>query len=106
MEYLSSDLSGDEIPAESAGGTIEFGISGTQYVVDLTEAELAEFNQVLAPYVDAAQKLTTRGAPVSRTRVSSVQAGCRSKEQLAAIRSWAKQTDTRSRSVAAFPRLC
>lgn len=91
VEHLTSDLSGEEIPADSAGGTVEFGVSGTLYAVDLTEAELQDFNDALAPYVDVAQKLTRRGAPVSRTRVSSVQAGRRSKEQLTAIRSWAKK---------------
>jgi hypothetical protein len=91
VEYLTSDLSGEEISTESAGGTVEFSISGTQYVVDLTEGELAEFNQVLAPYVDVAQKLTSRGARITKTVISSGQSGRRSKEQLTAVRSWAKK---------------
>lgn len=91
VEHLTSDLSGEEILADSAGGTVEFGVSGTLYVVDLTEAELQDFNDALAPYVDVAQKLTSRGARVSRTQVSSARSGRRPKEQLAAIRSWARQ---------------
>lgn len=91
VEHLISDLSGEEIPADSAGGTVEFGVSGTLYAVDLTEAELQDFNDALAPYVDVAQKLTNRGARINRTTVSSSQAGKRSKDQLTAIRTWAKK---------------
>ena len=90
LEYLASDLSGDEIPAESNGGTVEFIVSGTPYVIDLTETELQTFNSVLAPYVAAAQRLSRSGSPVSRTRAAASGAGKRSKEQLAAIRTWAK----------------
>ena len=91
VEYLTSDLSGDEIPTDSNGGTVEFVVSGTPYAIDLTEAELDTFNELLAPYVDAAQRLTLRGAPVTRTTVASSGSGKRSKEQLTAIRSWAKK---------------
>ncbi|WP_353649720.1 Lsr2 family protein [Nakamurella sp. A5-74] len=91
IEYLTSDLSGDDIPADSNGGTVEFTVSGIPYAVDLTEAELETFNSVLQPYVDAAQQLSRSGAPVTRTRVASSGAGKRSKEQLAAIRTWAKK---------------
>lgn len=90
VEYLTSDLSGDEIPTESNGGTVEFTVSGTPYAVDLTEAELQAFNSVLEPYVAAAQRLSRSGSPVSRTRVAASGAGKRSKEQLTAIRTWAK----------------
>lgn len=91
VEYLTSDLSGDEIPAESHGGTVEFVVSGTPYAIDLTEAELEKFNDLLAPYVEAAQRLTRHGAPVSRTTVAASGGGKRSKEQLAAIRNWARK---------------
>jgi hypothetical protein len=91
VEYLTSDLSGDEIPADSNGGTVDFVVSGTPYAIDLTEAELDTFNELLAPYVEAAQRLTPRGAPVSRTTVASSGGGKRSKEQLTAIRNWARK---------------
>lgn len=91
IEYLTSDLSGEEIPVDSAGGTVEFTISGANYAVDLTAAELDGFNQALAPYVDAAQRLTNRGVQVTRSVVPSSTAVRRPKEQLAAIRHWAKK---------------
>lgn len=91
VEYLTSDLSGDEIPAESNGGTVEFVVSGTPYAIDLTEAELDAFNEILAPYVEAAQRLTAHGAPVSKTTVAPSGSGKRTKEQLSAIRTWAKK---------------
>lgn len=91
VEHLTSDLSGDEIPTESNGGTVEFTVSGTSYAVDLTEAELQTFNSALEPYVAAAQRLSRSGSPVSRTRVAASGAGKRTKEQLTTIRAWAKK---------------
>lgn len=91
VERLTSDVSGEEIPADSSGGTVEFAVSGSLYAVDLTAAELEQFNEVLTPYVDAAQKLTHRGARMTKIRLSSAPTGRRSKEQLASIRSWAKR---------------
>lgn len=90
VEYLTSDLSGEEIPEESGGGTVEFTVSGTSYAMDLTEAELAGFNEALSPYVAVSQRLTNRGARITRTVLPTAQSARRSKEQLTAVRRWAK----------------
>lgn len=91
VETLLSDLSGVEIPADSAGGTVEFSVSGQQYAVDLTAEELDAFNSALDPYVSVAQRLSRSGVPVRSTRLSAAGTGRRSKEQLAAIRVWARK---------------
>ena len=91
VETLLSDLSGAEIPADSAGGTVEFSVSGQQYAVDLTADELDAFNGALEPYVSAAQRLSKRGAPVRSSRLSASGSGRRSREQLSAIRVWARK---------------
>ncbi len=91
IETLTSDLSGVDIPDDSAGGTVEFAVSGSQYAIDLTEDELSTFNEILAPYVGSAQRLSRRGAAISKTTVSASGEGRRTKEQLTAIRKWAKQ---------------
>ena len=49
-----SDLSGEE-----GAETVTFAWSGTTYSVDLTEEEAQEFENVLKPYLDAAEEVTT-----------------------------------------------
>lgn len=86
VETLLSDLSGKPIPDDSGGGTVEFAVSGQAYSIDLTAAELETFNKALAPYLDAAQPIRQ----AQRARVSGG-AGHRSREQLAAVRDWARK---------------
>lgn len=91
IETLLSDLSGVEFPVDSAGGTVEFSVSGQQYAVDLTAEELDAFNSALDPYVSVAQRLSKSGAPLRSSRLSASGTGRRSREQLAAIRVWARK---------------
>lgn len=86
VETLLSDLSGKPIPEDSGGGTIEFAVSGRGYSIDLTSAELGAFNKALAPYLDAAQP-----TPQTRARRTPDGTGRRSREQLAAVRDWARK---------------
>lgn len=91
IEVLHSDLSGEQIPQDSNGGTVSFAVSGNSYEIDLTEAELAVFNEVLATYVDAGRQVTRRGSAVSRSTIAASGTGRRSKEQLTSIRDWARK---------------
>lgn len=91
IEVLHSDLSGEQITQDSNGGTVTFTVSGSSYEIDLTEAELAAFNEVLAPYVGAGRKVTRRGSAVSRSTIAASGTGRRSKEQLTSIRDWARK---------------
>jgi len=86
VETLLSDLSGKPIPEDSGGGTVEFAVSGRAYAIDLTASELDTFNKILAPYLDAAQPV-----PQTRARRTTPGAGRRSREQLAAVRDWARK---------------
>ncbi len=55
---LVSDVSGE--PADdNAGETIQFAYRETSYTIDLTSAEAAAFDQVLAPYLTRATKTNT-----------------------------------------------
>ena len=78
---LVDDLDG-ESPADT---TVKFGISGTDYEIDLTDNNAAEFRNALSKYVSAARKVgsTSKGrAAVRHITTDSIDP--------AAVRAWAK----------------
>jgi len=87
VRQLIDDIDGSEI-ADGAGERIEFSLRGVSYQIDLSSANVAKFDKALKPFVEAAAKV--RGG---RSRVTKVTAnkGAASKEQLAAIREWARK---------------
>lgn len=81
---LISDLSGDE-----ADTTLEFSVGGRHYRLDLTDAEHKEFNDLIEPYTEQAQKVSKGGQQArlrSRTSNSPATSGERAK-----IRAWAQE---------------
>lgn len=89
LTILSSDLSGEEIE-DGQGGTVHFALDGTEYEIDLTTKEVAEFRKTLKKYTDVARRQASRpriSSSGSSTRRSS--GSGRSSEELQAIRDWA-----------------
>jgi len=89
LTILSSDLSGDEIE-DGKGGTVHFALDGTEYEIDLTTAEVAEFRKTFKKYTDVARRSSSRSrtsAPSSSPRRAG--GSGRSTEELQAIRDWA-----------------
>ncbi|MGI8415139.1 MAG: histone-like nucleoid-structuring protein Lsr2 [Nakamurella sp.] len=82
-----SDLSGDIIEDSTGGGTVQFSINGAEYTIDLTAKEVDQLNKALETYVDNATRLGGR----RKVRNSSFAGGGRGKEQLQAIRDWARK---------------
>jgi len=86
VRQLIDDLDGTEIP-NGGGERIEFAFRGVSYQIDLTAANAAKLDKALKPYIDAAIRLRrTRGR---RSSIGSN--GSASKEQLSAIREWARK---------------
>lgn len=82
VAVIKDDLTG-EVIEEGQAETIEFGVNGKTYTIDLGKKNAAEFHKVLDKYVAVATKVAsaTRGRkPVART-----------KDDLAAIRAWASE---------------
>ncbi len=80
---LVDDIDGETEAAE----TVSFGIDGTSYEIDLTEANASALREALAPYVGHARKV---GGSARRTR-SAVKATAPAGEPTAAqIREWAR----------------
>lgn len=88
ITILSSDISGEEIQ-EGKGETVSFALDGTSYEIDLTKKEADALRSSLEQYVKAARKAPNRS---TFTRRSSGGSGSgRSPEELAHVRTWAKE---------------
>ena len=87
VRQLIDDIDGSEI-AEGGGDRIQFSLRGVDYQIDLSNPNIAKLDKALKPYVDAAAKLRGSGA---RRAKSTGAKGTSSKEQLSAIREWARK---------------
>lgn len=88
VRQLIDDIDGSEIP-DGAGERVVFALRGTEYQIDLSKSNVAKFEKTLKPYIEAGSKL--RGRSVRRTK-SVGSTGPSGKEQLAAIREWARSS--------------
>lgn len=78
---VTSDLSGN-----GDANTVEFGFDGVGYEIDLTAAELGEFQAALQPYLDSARRRTTQPRKSRNSRRSGNPST--TKEERAKIREW------------------
>lgn len=88
---LTDDISGGE-----AERTVEFSFAGTSYSLDLNAQNAAEFEEVLAPYIKAAEAAGTGRQPSSGRRGSrgpgtAPRGRSRSELDPRAVRAWAQE---------------
>jgi hypothetical protein len=84
VRQLIDDIDGSEIP-DGGGERVEFSLRGVSYQIDLSAANVAKLDKAFKPYIDSAAKVAgTRARRVKST-------GKASKEQLSAIREWARK---------------
>ena len=86
VTLLTDDLDGTELKAGD-GETIEFALDGGKYSIDLGSKNAKALRAALSPFVSAARK--QGGRPTTRRRASHRPAGS-AREQVAAIREWAR----------------
>ncbi len=80
----------DDLDGEAADETIEFGIDGKNYEIDLSKENAGKLRDALAAFVAAGRRTSRarRGAPVASTSRSRPVAD---REQNQAIRDWARK---------------
>lgn len=78
----------DDIDGSPATATIKFTFDGQNYIIDLSEANAAAFNEALAPYVEHARR-ARRGPDNKRKPRSSSEAARIKRQRNAQIRAWA-----------------
>lgn len=87
-EYKSVELVDDMDGSSPATTTIEFGVGGKSYIIDLSDQHADEFNKALAPYIEHARR--ARRAPANKRKSRSSSEAARVKRQKnAEIRAWA-----------------
>ena len=84
ITLLTDDLDGGE-----ADRTVEFGLDGVNYTIDLSEKNAGKLRKVLDPYLTVATRVGRSGD--SRSRRGTVSTGRASRDQNQAIREWASK---------------
>jgi hypothetical protein len=69
----------DDLDGSQAASTIQFGLDGTQYEIDLSPHHASDLRNTLTPYIDAGRR-TGQRKPARNPR---------SRDDLAAVRAWA-----------------
>jgi hypothetical protein len=85
----------DDLDGSEATGTVEFGLEGRSYEIDLSDENAKKLREALASFVDAARKSGGRSSGRGRGRSQSQPAAAEtprasSREKTAAIREWAR----------------
>jgi hypothetical protein len=60
----------DDMDGGEAGETVEFGLDGTSYEIDLSHRNSQELRDLLKPYIDKGRKVTVTARRPSRSRKS------------------------------------
>lgn len=90
ITHLIDDL--DE--TSEASETVSFGLDGSQYEIDLTDAHAAELREALSGYIDAARRVSGGSRTGGRSQKRSTSAAGKSggdQLDLGAVRAWARK---------------
>jgi hypothetical protein len=78
-------------PDEAATDTIEFGLDGKAYIIDLSEGPAKELRDLLQRYIDAGRRKQANPASTDKPARGEVSAAAKAKrERLQTIRDWAR----------------
>ena len=89
IRQLIDDLDGKPIDA-GLGHEVTFSYQGADYRIDLRPGNADKIEAAFAPYVKAAEKVTSAGKARAKTSTATKPSGSgRSAEQLKAMREWA-----------------
>jgi Lsr2 len=81
----------DDLDGAAADRTVEFGLDGVNYTIDLSDKNAGKLRKALDPYITAGHRLgrgPSDGRGGSRTRTTAG-ASPSSREQNQAVRAWA-----------------
>jgi hypothetical protein len=86
VTLLTDDLDGSE-----ADRTVEFGIDGVTYTIDLSEKNAGKLRKALDPYLAAASRVGRSSAGRVNGRGTVAASGRSNRDQNQAIREWASK---------------
>ena len=80
----------DDIDGGDADRTIEFGLDGVNYTIDLSDKNIARLRRLLEPYLSVASRVGRAGA-TGRIASRASASNRSSRDQNQAIREWASK---------------
>jgi nucleoid-associated protein Lsr2 len=86
ITLLTDDLDGGE-----ADRTVEFGLDGVNYTIDLSEKNAGKLRKALDPYLNAATRVGRSATTSPVRRAAQASTGRASRDQNQAIREWANK---------------
>jgi hypothetical protein len=86
----------DDLDGSAAGGTVRFGLDGTEYEIDLNDEHARELREALARYAGAARRASGAARRPARTGRRAPAGGLTTTE----VREWAKAQASRSKTAA------
>ena len=86
ITLLTDDLDGGE-----ADRTVEFGLDGVNYTIDLSEKNAGKLRKALDPFLNAATRVGRSPAPSPVRRNGATAGGRASRDENQAIREWANK---------------
>lgn len=81
----------DDLDGSDADETIEFGLDGVSYEIDLSAENAEELRDALAQYVEHARRSGGRKRSSSRAAKAPARSAAVDREQNQAIRAWARK---------------
>ncbi|MBV8993585.1 MAG: Lsr2 family protein [Pseudonocardiales bacterium] len=82
----------DDIDGSPAERTFTFAVDGTNYEIDLSADNIAEFKSVIGGFIESARKIKgSTNSDGRRARSAAAAGGRQSREQIQAVREWARQ---------------
>lgn len=76
----------DDLDGSKKAKSVSFALEGVEYSIDLGDKNLAKLRTVLAPYIEAGEKVSKSSRRSSRSSASG------KRTDSAAIRAWAKES--------------
>src|SRR3954447_8850353 len=86
ITLLTDDLDGGE-----ADRTVEFGLDGVNYTIDLSEKNAGKLRKALDPYLGAATRVGRSPVTSPVRRAAAASGGRASRDENQAIREWANK---------------
>ncbi|MBV8996745.1 MAG: Lsr2 family protein [Pseudonocardiales bacterium] len=80
----------DDIDGSPAERTFSFTVDGVSYEIDLSTQNIAEFKSAIGGFIESARKVKG-GSSRSRNRSDGSGGARQSREQIRAVREWARQ---------------
>jgi hypothetical protein len=80
----------DDLYGSPATQTVRFSLDGRSLEIDLNDKNADQLRKALHPYITVGRRLGSRAGTSRRTTVSAGRSGM-SKQELANVRSWAKE---------------